>query len=149
MAEAHANLGSIYAQQKQWHLAIECYREAIGIKPNIPGFYRNLGKIWQELDKVELARDCQELEAAYEICQSILGDSPNFAPVYNTQGKVLQTMGKIELAITSYRQAIKLNPQQIETYKIFHLFVILSFFTIFHKLPDRKLLYQVQILTIF
>ncbi|MDE5108457.1 MAG: tetratricopeptide repeat protein, partial [Trichodesmium sp. St17_bin3_1_1] len=30
LAEAHANLGSIYAQQKQWHLAIECYREAIG-----------------------------------------------------------------------------------------------------------------------
>ena len=69
MAEDHANLRSIYVEQKQWHLAIECYKEAIGIKPNIPGFYRNLGKIWQQLGKVELARDCQEqafnLEAQY------------------------------------------------------------------------------------
>ena len=27
-------------------------------------------------------------------------------------------MGKIELAIASYRQALELNPQQIETHKI-------------------------------
>ncbi|NER03504.1 MAG: tetratricopeptide repeat protein, partial [Okeania sp. SIO3C4] len=59
-----------------------------------------------------------KLEAAYTICQRILTESPNFAPAYNTQGKVLQAMGKIESAIASYRQAIKLNPQQIETYTI-------------------------------
>ncbi|NEN88508.1 MAG: tetratricopeptide repeat protein, partial [Okeania sp. SIO3H1] len=43
-AEVHANLGSLYAKEKQWQLAIKSYQEAIGIKPNLPGFYRNLGK---------------------------------------------------------------------------------------------------------
>ena len=97
LAEAHANLGSIYAQQKQWQLAIECCREAIGIKPNLPGFYRNLGKIWQQLGKVELARDCQEqalnLEAQY----------PQ-ASEYLKLGKNCLENGDIEEAIASFQE---------------------------------------------
>ena len=110
LAEAHANLGSIYAQEKQWHLAIECYREAIEIKPNIPGFYRNLGKIWQELDKVELARDCQEqaltLEAHY----------PQ-ASKYLKQGKKLLENSEIEEAIAYFQKAINFNPSLVDAYQ--------------------------------
>ncbi|MEB3340189.1 tetratricopeptide repeat protein [Okeania sp.] len=110
LAESYANLGSIYAQQKQWQLAIECYREAIGIKPNIPGFYRNLGKIWQELGKVELARDCQEqaltLEAYY----------PQ-ASEYLKQGKNCLENDEIEEAIAYFQKAIELNPFLANAYQ--------------------------------
>ena len=96
--------------KKQWHLAIECYREAIGIKPNIPGFYRNLGKIWQQLGKVELVRDCQEqalnLEAQY----------PQ-ALEYLKQGKNCLENGEIEEAIAYFQQAIKLNPSCVGAYQ--------------------------------
>ncbi|NEQ39464.1 MAG: tetratricopeptide repeat protein [Okeania sp. SIO3I5] len=103
LAESYANLGSIYAQQKQWQLAIECYQEAISIKPNFPGFYRNLGKIWQQLGKVELARDCQE--QAFNLAAQYPKASEHFK-----QGKTLWETEKIEEAIACFQDAIKFNP---------------------------------------
>ena len=79
-------------------------------KPNLPGFYRNLGKIWQQLGKVELARDCQEqalnLEAQY----------PQ-ALEYLKQGKNCLENGEIEEAITYFQQAIRLNSSCVGAYQ--------------------------------
>ncbi|RQH24148.1 tetratricopeptide repeat protein, partial [Okeania hirsuta] len=57
-AEVHANMGSLYAMQKKWQLAIASYQKAISLQPNIAGFYRNLAKIWQFVGKSELAAEC-------------------------------------------------------------------------------------------
>ena len=40
------NLGSIYAQKKQWDKAISCYQEALWLEPNFAKSYRNLARVY-------------------------------------------------------------------------------------------------------
>src|SRR5262245_60550942 len=43
MAEAHANLGVLYYQQKQWEPALKAFKKAIQLKPDLAGPYFFLG----------------------------------------------------------------------------------------------------------
>ena len=57
-AEAHYNLGLIFAELKKFQKAINYYQKAIQIKPDHVGAYNNLGNTLKELGKFHKAIDC-------------------------------------------------------------------------------------------
>jgi tetratricopeptide (TPR) repeat protein len=48
-AIAQANLGVSQAQKANYRDAVESYKRAIAIDPNLPGIYMNLGLAWFKL----------------------------------------------------------------------------------------------------
>ncbi len=57
-AELHANLGSLYAQKKQWQDAIKYYKHAIKIEPKFAGAYRNLARAFLQISQEKKAVEC-------------------------------------------------------------------------------------------
>ncbi len=103
LAEVYANLGSLYARQQKWSQAREYYQKAIIIKPNFPGAYRNLAKVWKQLGEPEKAAFCHN--------QSLSLESQGINPeAYLISGDLLIGANEPERAIEYYLQAIKLAP---------------------------------------
>lgn len=136
-AEIHANLGSIYAQHKQWQNSIACYQKAIEIKPDLVVAYRNLAKVflqsgqpqvgaeyWYEALTLDINWATAEehftlgntllehgkLEKAISCYQRAIQLQPSYADAYHNLGEVLSVQEQWEEAIASYQQAIELNP---------------------------------------
>ncbi|NES05439.1 MAG: tetratricopeptide repeat protein [Okeania sp. SIO2F4] len=98
--EEYANLGSIYAQEKKWDLAIENYRQAILLKPNFSWYYYNLA---QALNQQENWNDAiKNYYRAIELNQ-------NFYWSYYNLGNALSKSKKWEEAINAYKNAIKID----------------------------------------
>ena len=51
----YASLGKVYIQQKNWSDAIECFREAIQIKPDYDKAYEKIAYIFEQLGDSEAA----------------------------------------------------------------------------------------------
>ena len=58
MAEAHINLGSVYAARGDLSGAIRHYREAIEIDSTLADPYNNLGSMYARQNKLDLAIEC-------------------------------------------------------------------------------------------
>ena len=96
-AEVYANLGTLYARQKQWQQAIGYYQQALKIEPEFTAVYPHLAK-----------------------CQLQLGNKPQSSEDlknYLHRGQTLQQQGQLQAALKQYLQAVKLEPQRIETYR--------------------------------
>ena len=142
-AEWHANLGSYYAQQQQWQKAIACYQEAIALKPNLAGVYRNLAKIFTKIGNQLKAADYlfqgltiepfwadaeehyqlgkllqtqKKLTKAEACYRQAIELKPDFFLAYHCLGELLTAMGKTEPAIAVYRQAVQQNPRNSRLY---------------------------------
>lgn len=65
-ADAHSQLGLIYAQRRQYDAAIECFRAAINADPNEPDAYYQIGRIAREQgrysDAIESCRAAARLD---------------------------------------------------------------------------------------
>ncbi|NEN93264.1 MAG: tetratricopeptide repeat protein, partial [Okeania sp. SIO3H1] len=106
----HVNLGSLYAQEKLWEKAIPCYQQAIAIKPDFAGAYRNLAKAWTQVGKQAEAADCWY--EAYTL------DQANITPEQHLSlGNTLCRQGQLTKAIFCYQRAIKLNPNYAAAYQ--------------------------------
>ena len=109
-ASIHVNLGSLYAQEKLWEKAIPCYQQAIAIKPDFAGAYRNLAKAWTQVGKQAEAADCWY--EAYTLNQA------NITPEQHLNlGNTLCRQGQLTKAIFCYQRAIKLNPNYAAAYQ--------------------------------
>ncbi|MGD1807591.1 tetratricopeptide repeat protein [Dapis sp. BLCC M126] len=110
--EVYANIGTIFAQQKQWEQAIQSYRRAIAIKPDFAGAYRNLAKIYTQVN--------QSAEAAEYLYQALrLEPGKATAEEFLFVGNTLGENSQLEQAIACYQEAIKLKPQLVEaSYKL-------------------------------
>ncbi len=108
-AEIRANLGSLYARQKQWEQAIAYYKQAIQLNPNFAGAYRNLARALTRAGKPETATEywlrAIELEA-----QGVKAEE------YIQLGTNLLQQNKVKPAITCYRRVIQLQPDLVEPY---------------------------------
>ncbi len=129
-AELHADLGSLYAQQKQWQNAIECYEKAIELNPKFAGAYRNLARVFREIGK-----EAKALESWYEA----LTLEPDWADAqqHYALGNSLWKYKKLNKAIACYRQAIKLQPDFFSAYQS-----LAQILTIKGKLPQVIALYR-------
>jgi tetratricopeptide (TPR) repeat protein len=101
-AEVYANLGSLYAQQECWDIAIQHYQQAIAIKPDFAGAYRNLAKVWTRQGNTRLATECWYQALRLE---------PNDATLtqYLTLGNELLQQGQLPQAEICYRRVIELD----------------------------------------
>ncbi len=54
-AQAHADLGDLYAQQQRWQLAIKHYRQAITLQPDFESVYKTLADLLLQEGKDEQA----------------------------------------------------------------------------------------------
>ncbi len=107
--EIQANLGSLYARQKQWDTAIAYYKKAIKLNPNFAGAYRNLARALTRAGQSGAATEywlrAIELEAQGVKAEEYLQLASN-----------LIQQGKIKSAISCYRRVIQLQPDAVEPY---------------------------------
>lgn len=107
-APALANLGSTYTMKQQWEKAITAYEQAIVIQP-CAGFYRNLAKVFAQLNNQAEACECWYVAFMLE---------PNTGTVedYLTLGNTLLQVPKTQPAMICFRRAVYLKPDCAEAY---------------------------------
>ncbi len=98
----HCTLGNRFLVLRKYTEAVECYRMAAVLRPDIPVAYNNLGAALADKGKVE--------EAIAYFRKTIEID-PNWAMAHYNLGVALKAKGKVEEAITCFRQAISLDPK--------------------------------------
>ena len=109
-AEVHANLGTLYAQQKRWQQAIDSYRKALQIKPDFTSLERYIVRCQQQLETPPVP-DSKRSDKQQSVPQ------PDSHDRYLAQGQSLQQQGKLQAALEQYLNAVKLQPQRVDTYR--------------------------------
>ncbi len=104
-AQQYLKLGNELQLQGKLDDAIENYRKAILIKPDLVGAYVNLG----------LACETQgKLEMAIVNFRKAVSMSPDNADIYFNLANVLKKQGKLEEAINFFRKTLAINPDDVE-----------------------------------
>jgi tetratricopeptide (TPR) repeat protein len=106
-AKVHINLGNAYKKQNLIDKAIQHYKTAIKINPNISIAHYNLGNVYYSQGLVDKA--IQHYKTAIKI-------DPNYAYPYNNLGNVYYSQGLVDKAIQHYKTAIKINPNYAYPY---------------------------------
>lgn len=106
-AEAHCNLGAIWALREQFPKAISCYQEALAIYPDLVEAHYNLGAVFLRLEQLDFA--ITHLETAIAL-------KPGFAEAHGKLGAVFFQKNRLEEAIAQYQRAIEINPNIAEVY---------------------------------
>ena len=97
------NLGSIYAQKKQWTKAISCYEEALQLEPKFAKGYRNLARVYDNTG--------EELKAVLYWYESfVLEPDLVRATEYFTLATKLIKYQRYQKAIACLRRALELKP---------------------------------------
>ena len=99
-ARAYNHLGVLYAKQKQYDDAIECFEIAQSLQPSASSLH-NVGLIYYEAGKLDKA------EQAFE--QSIKMES-EVASRHIAYAKVLEAIGKTKKMIGAPEEAVRLEP---------------------------------------
>ena len=97
------NLGSAYAQKKQWEKAISCYQEALQLDSNFAKSYRNLARVYNNIG--------EQLKAAlyWHEAFTIEPDMVNPGEYFSLAKKLLHHNQK-EKAIACLQRTIELSP---------------------------------------
>ena len=99
--------GASNAELMQFDDAIDCYKQALKIKPDYAEAYYNMG--------VAL-KDKGDPEAAIDSYKQALKIKPDYAEAYNNMGNALMKKDDPEAAIDSYKQALKIKPDKAKAY---------------------------------
>jgi tetratricopeptide (TPR) repeat protein len=83
--------------------AINAYQQAIAIKPDVPGYYNNLGNVQARSGKVDEAR------ASYTKSAEL--DPPNAATAWRNFGISLYNAGRLKEAVEPLKKASELDPK--------------------------------------
>ncbi|MGL6342770.1 MAG: tetratricopeptide repeat protein [Waterburya sp.] len=97
------NLGSLYAQKREWTKAISCYQEALQLDSKISKVYRNLARVYGKLGEKEQA-------ALYWYEAFMLEPDLAKAEEYFSLAKILLTQEQVEKAIACLHRTIELQP---------------------------------------
>ncbi len=104
-AEAHYDLGLIFARLDRLDEAITEYRNALEIKPDYAEAHNNLGSILARLGRSDEA--ITEYRKALEI-------NPHWAEVQNNLGAALKRIGRYDEAILHLRKTVELEPDNAD-----------------------------------
>lgn len=99
-ARAHADLGSVYFQQKQLEIALEEFNVAIKIDPTFAPAYNGLGLVNAELGKDDVA------DANFKKAIQL---EPLNSEAHNNYGSFLCARNRVDESITQFLAALK-NP---------------------------------------
>jgi protein O-GlcNAc transferase len=100
-AELHDELGSLYAQQKEWAQAEKEFSDSIGLKGGFASAHLHLGFVYKAEGKPEAASEWKKA------CES----APSDPSVALTAGKALADAGDDEDAVPILQQALQLEPR--------------------------------------
>ncbi len=106
-AAAYNRLGILYAKQKEYKDAIDCFEIASSIEPTASSLH-NLGLIYYETENYEKAA------AAFEMA---LKQEGNLAARHIAYAKVQEKLGRDRIMIEELEKAAELEPTQ-ETYEL-------------------------------
>jgi len=106
---AYNRLGILYAKQKEYKDAIDCFEIASSIEPT-PSSLHNLGLIYYETENYEKAAIA--FEGAIKL-------EDNLAARHVAYAKVQEKLGNIKSVINELKKAIELEPN-IETYTLLY-----------------------------
>ncbi len=106
-AEAYSNYGAALRIMGDNAGALEQYKKAAAIDPNVPIIHANLGGAYHELGR--------DNEALPEY-QKAVKQNPNDASLYTNLAVVQATLGKLKDARFSFDKALKLNPKYAEAH---------------------------------
>jgi len=101
LAQAHANLISLYGRAHRWDKAEEHYRAAVALAPGLAEAHYDYG--------VVLVEQRRPREAA-EAFERALAINPNYATAHNNLGNMLEADGRGAEAESHYRAAIANDP---------------------------------------
>jgi tetratricopeptide (TPR) repeat protein len=98
-----AKLGETYDVAGRNDDAINAYQQAIAAKPDVPGYYNNLGNVEARAGKIDDAK------AAYTKSAEL--DPPNAATAWRNFGISLYNVGKLKEAVEPLKKASELDPK--------------------------------------
>jgi tetratricopeptide (TPR) repeat protein len=101
LAEAHANLISLYGRTRNWAKAEEHYRAVLALGVNLSTAHYDYGVLLGLQEKWDLAAD------AYRRAIAV---NPNHAQAYNNLGQVFERQRQIDEAANAYRLAVASQP---------------------------------------
>lgn len=102
LAQAHANLISLYGRDKNWAKAEAHYRAVIRLGGDIGDAHYDYGVLLGLQEK---------WEQAVEAYRQAISVNPLHARAYNNLGEVLERQRKFDAALDAYRQAVASEPQ--------------------------------------
>jgi tetratricopeptide (TPR) repeat protein len=142
---SYCNLGDVLSQQHQWEEALAAFRRALELNSNNFGSYYNLGVALEQQQQWEEAGHAYRcavesnpnfasyqrlgqslvkqghLDEAIAAYQKAILLNPNDSKIHHLLGDALQQRTQLDMArsISSYRHAIELNPDDLQTYRNF------------------------------
>lgn len=103
-----AKLGDAYDTAGRNDDAIQAYQSAITAKPDVPGYYNNLGNVLARSGKIE------EAKTAYEKSASL--DPPNAAGAWRNFGISLYNANRLGDAVEPFQKSVALDPSSAQTW---------------------------------
>jgi tetratricopeptide (TPR) repeat protein len=101
-------LGEVYDTAGRNDDAVQAYQQAINAKPDVPGYYNNLGNVLARAGKIE------EAKAAYTKSAEL--DPPNAATAWRNFGISLYNANRLADAIEPLQKAAELDPKSAQTW---------------------------------
>jgi len=101
LAEAHANLISLYGRTRNWAKAEEHYRAVVALGVNLSTAHYDYGVLLGLQEKWDLAAD------AY---RQAIAVNPHHAQAYNNLGQILERQRQFDAAADAYRHASDSQP---------------------------------------
>ncbi|MBD2088993.1 tetratricopeptide repeat protein [Microcoleus sp. FACHB-1515] len=132
-AEIHANLGTLAAHQQEWSVALQSFRRAIALKPELAtALQPNLDQLWTQIDQSgalqafldqpdqleaidhQMLGDCllkkEQVEAAVQCYENAIAIDPTLATAFWNLSLAHKQLGHSEAMLTTYFQALCLQP---------------------------------------
>lgn len=103
-----AKLGESYDAAGKNEEAAEAYRKAIALKPDVAGYYNNLGNVLARQGKID------ETKQAYQKAAEL--DPPGAAGYWRNMGIVLYNAGKMKEAIEPLKKATEIDAKSAQTW---------------------------------
>jgi tetratricopeptide (TPR) repeat protein len=103
-----AKLGEAYDTAGRNEEAAQAYQQAIAGKPDVPGYYNNLGNVLARMGKID------EAKAAYTKSAEL--DPPNAATAWRNFGISLYNANRLGDAVEPLQKSAELDPKNAQTW---------------------------------
>jgi tetratricopeptide (TPR) repeat protein len=121
-------LGEAYDTAGRNDDAAQAYQQAIAAKPDVPGYYNNLGNVLARAGKIE------EAKAAYTKSAEL--DPPNAATAWRNFGISLYNANRLGDAVEPLQKAADLDPKNAQTWYLLGASLVYKMTT--KKVGDRE-----------
>jgi tetratricopeptide (TPR) repeat protein len=110
--ECYSNIGSNYAQKKDWAQAEASYKKAIEVDPNSADAYNGLANVYNAQKKFDQAAEAsaQAMKIVGAAGATGTGGGASASAMFN-QGVILWNAGKIPEAKKQFEDAVKADPK--------------------------------------